>query len=70
MAINLKRFFCAIGGIGMVGKAARVNSPAICFGLALRNPFGYQLARTASLDYPKGKGTGFKRVWHARHRAN
>ena len=39
MAVGLNRFGRDIGLIDMVGKAARVDSPAIRFGFALNNHF-------------------------------
>ena len=67
MTIDFQCLGGAIGRIGMVGKAARVDRPAICFGLAFGNPFRGQLARPACLNNAKGKGTGLKGIWYARH---
>ena len=54
----------------MVGKAARVDGPAIRFGFALNNHLSQQFASPASLNNTKGKDACLKRIRHARHRAN
>ena len=68
MRIDFYRLGLGIGRINMICKAAWVYSPAICLCLAFDNPFRHQLASPASLYDAKGKYTGFKGIFNARHR--
>ena len=70
MAVCFNRFSGSVGLVHMIGKAPRVNRPAVAFGFALNNHLSQQSTSATSLNYTKGKDTSFKRIWHTRHRPN